>query len=63
VRSLFLAGLARDYCVHFTAMDAIEFGYEVTIVEDACRAIDPAASLIGGRSTTVAELLPAAAMT
>ncbi len=42
ITRVFLAGLARDYCVQFTAEDALELGYEVVVVEDACRAIDPA---------------------
>lgn len=40
VRKLYIAGLAADYCVYFTAMDGIELGYEVTIIEDATKAID-----------------------
>ena len=40
VRRVVLAGLARDYCVHYTAADALEHGYDVVVVEDACRSID-----------------------
>jgi nicotinamidase/pyrazinamidase len=48
-RHLFLCGLATDFCVAWSAEDAARLGYEVTIVEDACRAIAlPAAQ---GRTT------------
>jgi nicotinamidase/pyrazinamidase len=36
---LFMAGLATDYCVGWSAEDAPRLGYTVTIVEDACRGI------------------------
>ena len=38
-RRLFLAGLATDFCVGWSAEDALRLGYAVTIVEDACRGI------------------------
>jgi nicotinamidase/pyrazinamidase len=38
-RQLFLCGLATDFCVAWSAEDAARLGYDVTIVEDACRAI------------------------
>ncbi len=38
-RHLFLCGLATDFCVAWSAEDARRLGYDVTIVEDACRAI------------------------
>jgi nicotinamidase/pyrazinamidase len=38
-RRLFLAGLATDYCVSWTADDATRLGYEVIVLEDACRGI------------------------
>jgi nicotinamidase/pyrazinamidase len=38
-RRLFLAGLATDFCVAWSAEDAVRLGYDVMIVEDACRAI------------------------
>jgi nicotinamidase/pyrazinamidase len=38
-RRLFLAGLATDFCVAYSAEDASYLGYEVFVVEDACRGI------------------------
>ena len=43
---VYLAGLATDFCVYFTAMDALERGFEVAVILDACRGIDvPTGSL------------------
>ena len=42
---LFLVGLATDYCVGWTALDARAAGFETFVIEDACRAIDNAGSL------------------
>jgi nicotinamidase/pyrazinamidase len=40
VTRVFLAGLATDYCVKFTALDAVELGFETTVIQDACRGVD-----------------------
>jgi len=40
-----LAGLATDYCVGFSALDAARLGLDVSVVMDACRAIDLEGSL------------------
>lgn len=40
VSSIFVTGLAADYCVYFTALDAMELGFKSTIITDATRAID-----------------------
>jgi nicotinamidase/pyrazinamidase len=45
VRELVLCGLATDFCVAWSALDARAAGFEVTVVEDACRAIDLTGSL------------------
>jgi nicotinamidase/pyrazinamidase len=37
---VFLAGLAYDYCVGYSALDARRLGFEAVIVGDGCRAID-----------------------
>lgn len=46
---VYLAGLATDYCVHYSAMDARREGFETTVIEDACRAIDLDGSLAHAR--------------
>jgi nicotinamidase/pyrazinamidase len=45
IRSVFLAGLATDYCVAWTALDARKAGFDTYVIEDACRAIDLHGSL------------------
>lgn len=42
---LVIAGLATDFCVNWTARDAVAAGFETFVVEDACRAIDLDGSL------------------
>ena len=44
-KRVFLAGLATDFCVAWTAMDARKAGFEVYVIEDATRAIDLNGSL------------------
>ena len=39
-RRVFLTGLAFDFCVRYSAEDAKASGFEVVVIEDACRAID-----------------------
>ncbi|WP_395944687.1 nicotinamidase [Brevundimonas sp.] len=41
VKRVFLAGLAFDYCVRFTAEDAVREGFESVVIADASRAIAP----------------------
>ncbi|WP_265644365.1 bifunctional nicotinamidase/pyrazinamidase [Verminephrobacter aporrectodeae] len=45
IRRVFVAGLATDFCVAWTALDARRLGFEVYVIEDACRAIDLDGSL------------------
>ncbi len=40
IKRVFCAGLAFDYCVRFTAEDAVKENFETVVIEDACRAID-----------------------
>jgi nicotinamidase/pyrazinamidase len=46
---LYLAGLATDFCVHFSAVDARAEGFEACVIDDACRAIDVDGSLATAR--------------
>jgi len=54
VEKLVMAGLATDFCVRFSAVDAAKLGYQVTVLEDACRAIDLDGSLAAAREEMVA---------
>jgi nicotinamidase/pyrazinamidase len=45
VRRVFVCGLATDFCVAFTALDARAAGFATFVIEDACRAIDADDSL------------------
>ena len=47
-----LAGLATDFCVAYSALDAARLGFGVTVVMDACRAID----LDGSLAAAVAQM-------
>jgi nicotinamidase/pyrazinamidase len=40
VDEVWLCGLATDYCVKFSALDALDSGFEVVVVEDGVRAVD-----------------------
>jgi nicotinamidase/pyrazinamidase len=42
---LYVCGLATDFCVAWTALDARAAGFDTTVIEDACRAIDLDGSL------------------
>lgn len=45
VKCIFCVGLATDFCVAWTALDARRFGFQAAVIEDACRAIDTDGSL------------------
>ena len=45
IKTVVVTGLATDFCVGWTALDARKAGFEVYVVEDACRAIDLNGSL------------------
>jgi nicotinamidase/pyrazinamidase len=45
IRRVFVAGLATDFCVAWTALGARAAGFETAVIEDACRGIDLNGSL------------------
>ena len=51
---IFLAGLATDYCVYYSAMDARRLGFATVLIEAGCRAIDLAGSLDAARTEMAA---------
>jgi nicotinamidase/pyrazinamidase len=40
VRQVYVLGLATDYCVKFTALDARQLGFETFLILDACRGVE-----------------------
>jgi nicotinamidase/pyrazinamidase len=40
VERVYVCGLATDYCVKFTVLDAVDLGFETSLIEDACRGVD-----------------------
>ena len=50
VDTVMLVGLATDFCVAYSALDARRLGFEVIVIEDACRAIDMDGSLASAMS-------------
>ena len=50
VEHLVMVGLATDFCVRFSAVDAAKLGFKVTLLEDGCRAIDLDGSLTAARA-------------
>lgn len=45
IKRVFLAGLATDFCVMWSATDARKLGFDAVVIEDACRHIDVNGSL------------------
>lgn len=55
---VFLAGLAFDFCVRYSAEDARREGFDVFVVEDACRGIDVDGSVVATRASLAARGVP-----
>lgn len=49
IDKLVLVGLATDFCVNFSALDAANLGFDICVQEDLCRAIDLDGSLAAAR--------------
>jgi nicotinamidase/pyrazinamidase len=58
LRSVFLAGLAFDFCVFYSAEDGHREGFNVSVIEDACRAIDVGGSALAARKKLEAFPVP-----
>ncbi len=55
---IFIAGLALDFCIRFSAEDAHSEGFSAIVVEDACRAIATGASLSDTRQSFLDRGIP-----
>ncbi len=51
LKRIFLAGIAFDFCVRYSAEDAKREGFDVVVVEDACRGIDLDGSMLTTRKS------------
>ncbi|MFY0692689.1 MAG: bifunctional nicotinamidase/pyrazinamidase [Paracoccaceae bacterium] len=49
IKTLTMVGLATDFCVNFSAVDGAKLGFDVTVLQDLCRAIDLDGSLQASR--------------
>ncbi len=54
LRRLFVAGLAYDFCVRYSALDGKRLGFETIVIEDACRSVNLSGDLRGSQSGSVA---------
>lgn len=54
ITAVTLVGLATDFCVAYSAIDAAELGFQVTLLASACRAIDLNGSLADARKNCAA---------
>lgn len=45
INTVYIVGIATDFCVAWTAVDAAELGFDTYVIEDACKAIDLNGSL------------------
>jgi nicotinamidase/pyrazinamidase len=50
ITTVYCCGLATDFCVAWSALDAKAAGFETCVIEDACRAIDTGGSLAAART-------------
>jgi nicotinamidase/pyrazinamidase len=65
ITAVYVAGLAGDYCVYYTAKDALQEGFETFLIEDASRPISPEGferakadlTTLGGKIVQSAQLL------
>ena len=55
IKTVFVTGLATDFCVAWTAMDARKMGFEAFVIEDATRAIDLNGSLAAAWKSMAAK--------
>lgn len=49
IKTLYIVGLATDFCVKYTSLDAIKLGYDVYVIKDACKGIKEETEVLGAK--------------
>ncbi len=66
VTDVTIAGLATDYCVKYSVLDALRLGFKTTVVEDACRGVnlkpDDSAAALAEMRTAGAQVVRSTAL-
>ena len=60
ITKIFLAGLAFDFCVRYSSEDGARAGFDVVVIEDACRGIDMEGSVAATRRSLESLKIPCA---
>lgn len=55
IHNVYIVGLATDYCVKFTALDAVSLGLNTWVIADACRGVNMAAGDVDQAFQTMRE--------
>ncbi|MGC2774181.1 MAG: bifunctional nicotinamidase/pyrazinamidase [Bradyrhizobium sp.] len=50
LKRVFLVGLATDFCVHYSAVDARRLGFQAVVIDNACRGIDLGGSMAAAQA-------------
>ncbi|WP_035656448.1 bifunctional nicotinamidase/pyrazinamidase, partial [Bradyrhizobium sp. STM 3809] len=50
LKRVFLVGLATDFCVHYSAVDARRLGFSAVVIDNACRGIDLGGSMAAAKA-------------
>jgi hypothetical protein len=58
IQDVYICGLAYDYCVRYSAIDAINEGFRTFVIEDACRAITPQGNVTAKEKMLAAGVVP-----
>jgi len=55
IDTVYIVGIATDFCVAWTALDAVQMGFTTYVIEDACKAIDLNGSLQSAWQSMLAQ--------
>ena len=56
IKRAFFVGLARDYCVRFSAEDAVAEGFEAYVIDNLTKSVDPSSKAVADVSASLTEI-------